>query len=443
MPSRCYAGLSMQDARSVVVSRIETRIGAFPDLEPTTIDVTSLEPRDAALAVAIDRAVHRRWLTMAAVLADVARRPCSQMDPPVAAALLVGSAQLLLLDRLPDHAVINHAVEWTRVVAKRPRATGFVNGVLRSVARLRSERIDEGDPMAADQILRSDGSAWRLKRAVLAKGGLAAQTSMPEEAMGRLRANTSEDADEIAIASLAEPPLIVTAVSPLPDGLRAHAKDGFAVLEPTASLPDTLATNPAIRVQDPTSAAALESAASLRPDQVMDLCAGRGTKTRQLAVMFPEAAIFATEPNDDRRLSLQASTASLPQVTVLDPGDDGPPSPFDLVVADVPCSNSGVMARRPEARYRWDETHVASLVTLQQSILNDALFLLAPGGHLLYATCSLDRDENERQADWLVRRGLKHVSSSRLLPCGRLGNDGTTWCDGGFSALFRAPMAGF
>ena len=210
--------------------------------------------------------------------------------------------------------------------------------------------------MAADQVLRSDGSAWKLDRAVLSEGGLAAQTSMPREAMDRLKASTGEQADEIAIASLAEPPLIVTASAPLPAGLQAHAQDGFAVLDPSASIPDTLATNPAMRVQDPTSAAALEAAASLHPDQVLDLCAGRGTKTRQLAAMFPEAAIYATEPNNDRRSSLRASTANLPQVTVLDPGDDGPGSPFDLVLADVPCSNSGVMARRPEARYRWDET---------------------------------------------------------------------------------------
>ena len=65
----------MEDARSVVASRIATRIDTFPDLGPTSIDVTSLEGRDAALAVAIDRAVHRRWLTLAAVLGDVARRP--------------------------------------------------------------------------------------------------------------------------------------------------------------------------------------------------------------------------------------------------------------------------------------------------------------------------------------------------------------------------------
>jgi 16S rRNA (cytosine967-C5)-methyltransferase len=153
--------------------------------------------------------------------------------------------------------------------------------------------------------------------------------------------------------------------------------------------------------------------------------------------MFPNAMIGATEPNDIRRASLQEIAKEL-DVTVYAPNEEGPTEPFDLVVADVPCSNSGVFARRPEAKYRYDEKHITSLVELQQTIIRDGVAVLNPNGHFLYATCSIDREENGSQIAWMQsKRKLSLVDQSATLPSGAPTSDPATWHDGGFAALLQ------
>ena len=112
----------MQDARSVVCTSIAKASKRFPDLDNASLACDDLDQRDASLARAIDRAVRRRWLTLASVIEHASNRPFVTLEPAVAAALLVGTAQLLLFDRLPDHAVIDCTVEWIRSGGKRPRA---------------------------------------------------------------------------------------------------------------------------------------------------------------------------------------------------------------------------------------------------------------------------------------------------------------------------------
>ncbi|MHC5007407.1 MAG: transcription antitermination protein NusB, partial [Planctomycetota bacterium] len=100
--------------RHLVAARIAERARQFPQLFPQRLRTGGLAGRDAALAHAIDQAVARRWLTLTAVLQSQLSRPWDHLQPVVQSALLVGAAQLLLLERLPDHAVINESVEWAK-----------------------------------------------------------------------------------------------------------------------------------------------------------------------------------------------------------------------------------------------------------------------------------------------------------------------------------------
>ena len=110
----------------------------------------------------------------------------------------------------------------------------------------------------------------------------------------------------------------------------------------------------------------------------------------------------------------------------------------DLLVLDVPCSNTGVLARRVEAKYRFSPETLASLVDLQRQIIADTLSLLGDQGHLLYATCSIEDAENEKQAEWLVRwHPARIVSSVRRLPSSGPGDPPTQYSDGGFFALLK------
>ena len=429
----------MSDARHVVTHRICSEFKRFPNISMKPLDVSSLDSREASLARAIDHAVHRRWISLTTLIGHASNRIVHKLDAPVGATLLVATAQLMLLDRIPDHAVINCAVDWVRKNG-HPRATGFVNAVLRKITRLRSEIIETGVAGESDHFLRGDGSAWKLVEPVF-KDSIDFQTGFSRKSWTRLVHEFGEKtATEIAVGSIAEAPIIVTAPENenLPDTVLQHDDSRFGVVPQNVDLANLFMSQPMLRAQDPTSANSLDLVKDLNPRRILDVCAGRGTKTKQLRALFPDAMIAATEPNDVRRAFLEELAPEI-DVIVYKPNTDGPTEPFDLVVADVPCSNSGVFARRPEARFRYDKKHIDSLVELQQEILQDARSILQNKGHLLYATCSIDPAENTGQVAWLTsKQRMKFLAENSTMPSGYPGSDPTLWHDGGFAALLQA-----
>jgi 16S rRNA (cytosine967-C5)-methyltransferase len=429
----------MSDARHVVTQRICSEFKRFPDIGIKPLDVSSLDPREASLARAIDHAIHRRWISLTTLIGHASDRIVHKLDAPVGATLLVATAQLMLLDRIPDHAVINCAVDWVRKNG-HPRATGFVNAVLRNITRLRKEIIEKAIAGEADHFLRSDGSAWKLTEPVF-KDSIDYQTGFPRKSWKRLVGEFGEkNATTIAIGSLAEAPIIVTVPegNELPSDIQPHEEPQFGVVPQGVDIASLFFAQQNLRAQDPTSAKALALIADLNPKRILDLCAGRGTKTKQLRTLFPDAMIAATEPNEVRRAFLEEIAVPL-NINVYTSGEDGPTEPFDLVVVDAPCSNSGVFSRRPEARYRYDKKHIDSLVDLQQEILQDGRSILENKGYLLYATCSIDPAENTSQVEWLIQhQRLELVSEKTTMPSGYPGSDPTKWHDGGFAALLQA-----
>jgi 16S rRNA (cytosine967-C5)-methyltransferase len=184
-------------------------------------------------------------------------------------------------------------------------------------------------------------------------------------------------------------------------------------------------------VQDPTSAAPVAATADLSPPPklIIDFCAGRGTKSRQLAHLHPQAKVIATDPDPERFESLK----QVPGIEAVPPKDVATyAGRADLLVLDVPCSNTGVLARRLEARYRYHAGSLASLTALQREIAELAAPLLAPGGAVLYSTCSIEPEENQQQAEALagrLNRSIRKVEST--LP----GGSEASYHDGGFFAL--------
>tara|TARA_B100000959_G_scaffold284540_1_gene356492 strand:+ start:1608 stop:2906 length:1299 start_codon:yes stop_codon:yes gene_type:complete len=428
------------DPRGVVTQRIASQFKRFPSIDPTPLLVDELDSRDAGLARAIDHAIHRRWYSLSTVIAHASSRKLHKLDAPVGAVLLVATAQLLLLDRIPDHAVIHGAVEWIKSTSERPRAASFVNAVLRKITRFRGEKISNGIAGNPEHFLRGDGSSWQFTESVF-DDDIATQLGFSIKSWARMVEEFGHDsALNIALNSLVEPPIIVTCPheQSLPDTVLPHSIDGFGVVPHEVSLSNLFDTSKNLRVQDPTSAKSLALASSLNPQRILDLCAGRGTKTKQLRSMFPDAMIGATEPNEIRRASL-LELADEYSIEVFTPETTGPTEPFDLVLVDVPCSNSGVFARRPEAKYRYNKKHIDSVVELQRTILGEAIEVLQSRGHLLYATCSIDDYENEAQANWLSdKKNLYGCDQIRTLPFGKPGSDPTSWHDGGYAALLQA-----
>jgi len=451
-------------AREVALERILAQAMRFPDLDfsPGSAAPAGLDARDAALARAIEYAVVRRYLTLIACIRPHLAKNWPLLEKPIQAALLAGAAQILFLDRVPAAAAVDASVEWTKR-RLRPGAGGLVNAVLRKVAASVVERIpardgapceELSDHTRRDLVPMADGSALRLAQDAFSEDAAAAiseRTSHSRELILHwIGAFGFKEAQRVALHDLLEPPIIVTpfdAADARFGGLATpHSDAGFGVWNGThAELTALLDSDPALRVQDPTAAAtcalladALVPAIGREPALVVDLCAGRGTKTRQLARMFPRATVLATDPDQARFEALARLRERHPNVRVL--GHEllfrEAAGKADLVLLDVPCSNSGVLARRPEARYRFSKARTQSVIELQQKIADPSIGLLAPKGAVLYATCSIEHAENGAQTRRLAQRhGLSPVVDRTIMPAGLPGEPAALYRDGGFHAL--------
>ena len=442
------------DPRAVVADWAARQMRRFPDLDIDGPDINHLDRLDGAFALAIHDVLVRRWITLQFLVELHITRPWEECPVGVRAALLVGAAQIVGMDRVPVSAAVNEAVGWTRAVAGI-RASSVVNAVLRRIAELvifseTGEReIRESWTDRRDELPLAAGGALALAAPVLpgdANARLEIATSMPRDLLRAWsKSMNALDVRRLALHGLRTAPIILNAshaTSPLPPEAIAHAAPGhFVWTGEHPALLELLRSRTDVWVQDPASSLAVESAAHLSPTLIVDACAGLGTKTRQLAATFPGAKIVATDVDRIRLGALRKTFTGHDRVTVIEFDrliDFAEKA--DLVLLDVPCSNTGVLGRRIEARYRHSDRAVEGLVSTQRQIVADTIRLLRPrrdgGGSILYSTCSLDPRENEEQARWIVRwHDLDIVREARRLPSGTPGEDAVNYSDGSYAAL--------
>lgn len=403
-----------------------------------------LDPRDAALARAIHDSVIRRWLTLRAVLSLRLTMPFDELEPKLKAVLLAGAAQLLLLDKVPPHAAVSESVEWAKRHV-RAKAGGLVNAVLRRLhdSIVGRERHFED---RRDQILLADGRAVDLAEPFLPEDPierLAVQSSLPVGLLRRwVDARGVRDARQAASQSMCLPPTILnTTFAALPvEHIRLHESPGSAVFTGSpAQLSHLLADRTDVWAQDAASSSTIRSVAHLvTPSLVVDLCAGRGTKTRQLAYTFPTARIVACDTDRARASDLARLFRGHDRVQVMPVREVLPAiaGQADMVLLDVPCSNTGVLARRPEAKYRFSRDQTRRLGDIQRQLLADALPMLSPRGVILYSTCSLEPEENAAPLAWVAQwHGLQIAHSNLVWPKGIPGGEPAQYYDGSFFAL--------
>lgn len=417
----------------------------FPDLGPPDLDPSGLTPADTALGLAIYRTTIQRWLTLEHLLDRLLTQKLRKLEPAMQAVLLSSAAQLVFLDRLPDYAVVDQAVGIARKHV-RPGAAGMVNAVLRKLAKqVKGHDPDTTWASARNTLPMPEGGTITLSQNAMPDpadfvGALAVATSTPRPLVKHWRETLGDEATaRLCLHAIQNPPTVVV----VEDGFDraastsewvSHQQAGFIVWHgKRESLSDFLAESPDRRVQDVASVASCLPTAELSPKSVLDYCAGRGTKTRQLARMHPGAAVTATDTHPGRREELAQATSELDNVSVIQPRDVGDQQ-FDLVVLDVPCTNTGVLARRPEARYRYTQSSLGELVKLQREIIAQARPWVAPGGHLLYCTCSTEKAENQNQIKRLLREtGGELMAEGAILPAGR----GDSYIDGSYHALVK------
>ncbi|MEM1027073.1 MAG: transcription antitermination factor NusB [Planctomycetota bacterium] len=437
-----------QDARDAAIYAVIDAILPYPDVPPDALakHLEALPVETKPKAVALHRAVMQRWLTLTYLLnlgVKPGTNPVEKFEAPVLACLLVGGVELLLFDE-PSYAVIDEMVARCRAM-NRLKATGLVNALLRRLTELISERRpDEPWTPGQDRLPDGQGGTVVLTEGVLppttnAVRHLAVAGGLPRPLIRRFVEEHGEDRAARIAASCVRTPGVYTAEgSSSPELWKGD------------DLPGWLAEDWRRRVQDPAAALAVaslfdlsrRSATAGRVATILDLCAGRGTKTRQLLATFHEATAVAWDPDQARRADLRSlrDTVGGDRIAVREPK---PGERFDVVLLDVPCSNTGVSGRRPEARYRWSPQSLGTLVDLQRDILVRGLRHIADGGLLIYTTCSIDRAENQNQAVWLtghsadIGRSTKLLREHLQLPGGS-GRDAT---DGSYHAIIRIGAA--
>ncbi len=418
----------------------------FPDLVPGELRTDHLDARDAALAHAIADAVVRRWLTLSHLLDLVLKQPMRTLQPSLQGVLLSGAAQVLLLDRIPVHAAIDESVELAKAELGRG-AGGLANAVLRKVAAMRVPTRESGPWTGErDRIPDSSGGCVRLADIMLPEDDLervSVATSHSRWLLERWRREHPAEWRSLALHSLVPPPTVLNTrhvSAPLPGTLVQHEKPGSHVfVGPYSELRTLLRDRDDLWVQDASSSLAVEAVAGLRPSLVIDACAGQGTKTRHLAAVFPGAEVIATDIDEGRFRVLREVYADHPRVRVV-PRESllEFAGRADLVLLDVPCGNSGVLARRPEAKYRASNSQLKRLTGIQRQIIADSIPLLrqSPRGKVLYSTCSIEPEENGEMIAWAAKWHRFTVEHQQLtLPGGLPGEDAVGYRDGAFSAV--------
>jgi len=397
-----------------------------------------------------------------AAISAFSGRPVERIQGRLLNIIRVGVYELIYSPATEVYAIVNEAVENTKAAAGN-KQSGFVNAVLRQIIRHISDRqvpLTQAGTRRTLPQTPSTGSLFDTDFLPSAETGVAEHLStvfsLPEWLVADwLDEFGEEPTRRICFASNRKPSIYIR-----PNRLKTTTAALVEKLQQAGIVSQMNADDSMIRiasprelmqlpgfaegeftVQDVTASRAVKLLDPRPGWRVLDLCAAPGTKTTQLAEATGDSAtIIATDINSRRLEMVKENIARLgtksvdvvPYEEIFDSKFDIPNSRFDAVLLDVPCSNTGVLAKRVEARYRVSSESIRALIKIQAELLGTAALLLKSGGKICYSTCSIQKAENTE----LVRGFLKEnpafsLESEKLT----LPSVETLECDGGYTAI--------
>ena len=380
---------------------------AFADIAlEHALDQARLEARDVALCTEIVYGTLRWRRHLDWRLAPHLSRPLAKLDPWVRALLRLSVYQIFFLDRVPRWAAVDEAVSLARLKSRQPGPAEFVNAVLRALTRA------SGPPPLPASPVEAAGVKW----------------SFPDWIAERWMARFGRPEAEKLMAAMNERPPVTVRANRLRvtrDALAARLRDEeLAQTRPTALAPEGLSVDrgSAARwrafaegwctVQDEASMLVARLLAPEPGELIADACAAPGTKTTHLAeLMDNRGRIVAMDPQAPR-LALVRSAAARLGIGIVEThaGTVSTVAPrwagrCDRVLVDAPCSNLGVLRRSPDVKWRRTPDDIGRLATKQRGILAAAAQMVKAGGRLVYATCSLEPEENDEVVRTLLAPG--------------------------------------
>lgn len=375
----------------------DVRAGAYAD-RASQQRLAGLEDRDRALALELAFGVIRLRARLDAELARLVDRPLPALDAALLDWLRLGLYQIRQT-RIPEHASVHATVDGARTEVGRG-AAGLVNAVLRRAVR--DGLTEEVYPARARQPVE-----W-----------LATWGSHPEWLVKRWLGRWPLADVERLVENDNRPPSVTLRLlgTDDPDRRMTHAEAGIELerLEGRPRMVRLVSGEPARALdhwravaQDPAASAVVDFVGPDIEGPVLDACAAPGGKAAALADLAPEARPFVAADVSPERIRKAVSTlertGSGVQALVMDARWPAIRS-ARTVLLDSPCSGTGVLRRRPDARWRLSERRLESLLSLQVELLDACADLVEPGGLLVYSTCSLEAEENEGQVEAFLSR---------------------------------------
>ena len=349
------------------------------------------------------------------------RTKCRAQKPMLQILLRLGLYQIFWLDRVPNHAAVHETVELAKRSGCAPQA-GFVNAVLRGClrefepTRQRLSELKETQPSLGYSHPEWLATRWQDRWGAEKSARLMQWNNTPPGTTARVNALKVDPGSLLAQWRDEQVDY---------DFIRRDWLEENLVFELTAHPP--LATLPSFRrgwfyVQDPST---LLSVCKLDPqpgESILDLCAAPGGKTAYIAQLMQNQGRLIAHDTDPQRLKLIDENCARLGVTcaetVLPEALDLRPSTLDRVLVDAPCSNTGVMRRRVDLRWRIRPEEIRRLRKVQDELLRQAAPLLKPGGTLVYSTCSLEPEENRESIEQFLSEqpDFRLADQRELLP---------------------------
>ncbi len=336
----------------------------------------------------------------------IAKLRKGKLDHETRDILRVGISQLLLLG-IADHAAVNETVNCGKISVR-----GLINAVLRQTIERRDRLVEQAADLPAPELYSHPDWLWKRWRKIFGKTDAVALmqwNNQPAKTIARVNPLVADALETVAAYEKATPL----------DGL-----DGYFELD--GAPPGEWMKRGLVYIQDPATRHSVELLAPEPGESILDACAAPGGKAALIAAaMENRGEILCTDSNEKRLPRLNENLTHLGiDIATVQCHDWTMPAPeawhgkFDAILLDVPCSNTGVLRRRLDARWRLRAEDITALTKIQTEILGNALACLKPAGRIVYSTCSLEPDENHDLVTRFVSEhpGWKLEAEHQALP---------------------------
>ena len=418
--STTYEAKSARQLASVILLKVDSRQAYADILLDRALKATELNERDRALLTELTYGTLRWRGNIDARLSRQLRRPLADTDEFIRNLLRVTVYQLLFLDKIPDYAAVNEAVE----LAKRQcgaKSAGFVNGVLRSLLRQKDRTAQVSNRSNASRAEEFSHPEWLVERWIDEFGVSEASALMRannQKAPLVLRANRLKCSREQLRERLLAHGLVASASEWSPEGIVLESAGNVEKLPGYA---DGL-----FQIQGESSQLIAYLLAPEPRERILDACAAPGGKSCHIAELMNDSGTVIALDSSARGVERIRENVARLNLRSIDPTQADVTKelsgvycqPYDRVLIDAPCSGLGTLRAHPEIKWRRQASDLERLSQLQRKILQRVVHYLRPGGTLVYSTCTITRDENDAIVETFLaqHKEFELEDAARYLP---------------------------